>query len=136
MRLANDANCFALSEARDGAGAGARVVFGVILGTGTGGGVVVDGQVLTGCNAIAGEWGHNALPRPHGDEWPGPRCYCGRTGCVELFLSGPGLERDHHERTGSRLDVAAIDRGAEAGDESCAQSLELYADRLARGTAW
>lgn len=135
VRLANDANCFVLSEARDGAGAGAQVVFGVILGTGTGGGVVVGGQVLTGCNAIAGEWGHNALPRPQGNEWPGPRCYCGRTGCVELFLSGPGLERDHLERTGVRLEVSAIDRGAAAGDAGCRQSLELYADRLARGLA-
>jgi fructokinase len=135
VRLANDANCFALSEASDGAGAGAQVVFGVILGTGTGGGVVIDGQVLTGANAIAGEWGHNALPRPRDDEWPGPRCYCGRTGCVELFLSGPGLERDHHERTRVRLDTAAIVRQAEAGDAACQQTLELYADRLARGLA-
>ena len=135
VRLANDANCFALSEAKDGAGAGARVVFGVILGTGTGGGVVVDGQVLTGPNAIAGEWGHNALPRPLGNEWPGPRCYCGRTGCVELFLSGPGLERDHRERTGASLEAAAIGRGAEAGDAACRQTLEVYADRLARGLA-
>ena len=135
VRLANDANCFALSEAKDGAGAGARVVFGVILGTGTGGGVVVDGQVLSGPNAIAGEWGHNALPRPQGNEWPGPRCYCGRTGCVELFLSGPGLERDHRERTGGSLEAAAIGRGAEAGDAACRQTLEVYADRLARGLA-
>ena len=135
VRLANDANCFALSEAKDGAGAGARVVFGVILGTGTGGGVVVDGQVLTGPNAIAGEWGHNALPRPQGNEWPGPRCYCGRTGCVELFLSGPGLERDHRERTGASLEAAAIGRGAEAGDAACRHTLEVYADRLARGLA-
>ena len=135
VRLANDANCFALSEATDGAGKGARVVFGVILGTGTGGGVVVEGRVLTGPNAIAGEWGHNALPRPEGSEWPGPRCYCGRTGCVELFLSGPGLERDHHERTGTSLDAAAIGRGAEAGDAACLQTLEVYADRLARSLA-
>jgi fructokinase len=135
VRLANDANCFVLSEAKDGAGTGARVVFGVILGTGTGGGVVVDGRVLTGANAIAGEWGHNALPRPQENEWPGPRCYCGRTGCVELFLSGPGLERDHLERTGARLDAAAISRQAEAGDSACRRTLELYADRLARGLA-
>ena len=135
VRLANDANCFALSEAKDGAGQGARVVFGVILGTGTGGGVVVDGQVLTGPNAIAGEWGHNALPRPRGNEWPGPRCYCGRTGCVELFLSGPGLERDHRERTGTSLEAAAIVHAAEGGDAACLETLEVYADRLARGLA-
>ena len=135
VRLANDANCFALSEAKDGAGAGARVVFGVILGTGTGGGVVVGGQVLTGPNAIAGEWGHNALPRPRENEWPGPRCYCGRTGCVELFLSGPGLERDHRDRTGTSLEAAAIGRGAEGGDAACQHTLEVYADRLARGLA-
>ena len=91
VRLANDANCFALSEASDGAGAGAHVVFGVILGTGTGGGVVVGGQVLGGVNAIAGEWGHNGLPWPTADEWPGPPCYCGKRGCIETFLSGEGL---------------------------------------------
>jgi fructokinase len=132
VRLANDANCFALSEAVDGAGAGARVVFGVIVGTGTGGGLVVDGQVLTGPNAIAGEWGHNALHRPRGDEWPGPACYCGRTGCVELFLSGPGLARDHLEAAGEPLDPEAIGRRAEAGDAACRQTLERYADRMAR----
>ena len=106
VRFANDANCFALSEAVDGAAAGARVVFGVIVGTGTGGGVVVDRKVLTGPNAIAGEWGHNPLPWPREGEWPGPACYCGKTGCVETFLSGPGpgprLPAGHRARTSPR----------------------------------
>src|SRR5882724_9672281 len=95
VRFANDANCFALSEATDGAAAGADVVFGVIIGTGTGGGIVVNRQVLVGANAIAGEWGHNPLPAPSGDEYPGPPCYCGRRGCIETFLSGPGLVLDY-----------------------------------------
>jgi fructokinase len=94
VRLANDANCFALSEAMDGAAAGARVVFGVILGTGVGGGIVVDGKILVGPNGIAGEWGHNPLPWPKEDEWPGPLCYCGRKGCIESFLSGPAFKKD------------------------------------------
>ena len=94
MRIANDANCFALSEATDGAAAGAEVVFGVILGTGTGGGVAVRGAILAGANAIAGEWGHNPLPWPHPEELPGPPCYCGKSGCIETYLSGPGLARD------------------------------------------
>src|SRR6266478_590756 len=100
VRLENDANCFALSEAVDGAGQGAEVVFGVILGTGVGGGIVVDGRVLTGQNAIAGEWGHNPLPWPKDDERPGPRCFAGHSGCIETFLSGPGIERDHLRATG------------------------------------
>lgn len=99
VRVANDANCFALSEAADGAAAGARVVFGVIIGTGTGAGVVVDGKVLLGPNAIAGEWGHSPLPWPTGDELPGPSCYCGKRGCIETFLAGPALARDHQSRT-------------------------------------
>jgi fructokinase len=135
VRLANDANCFALSEARDGAAAGARVVFGVILGTGTGGGVVVDGRVLVGGNAVAGEWGHNALPWPTPEEWPGPPCYCGRTGCVETFLSGPGLAREHRLRTGEDKDAVAIAAGAAAGQSDCLRTIEVYADRLARGLA-
>jgi len=134
-RLANDANCFALSEAKDGAAAGARVMFGVIVGTGTGGGLVVDGKVLTGRNAIAGEWGHNALPWPRGDEWPGPSCYCGRTGCLEVFLSGPGLARDHRERTGETLEAALIGARALAQDAACLRTLEVHADRFARGLA-
>jgi fructokinase len=129
VRLANDANCFALSEAVDGAGAGAAVVFGVILGTGVGGGIVVDGRVLAGANAISGEWGHNPLP---GAEACRPPCYCGRSGCVETFLSGPGLAADHARATGATLDPAAIAGRAEAGDAACAATLDRYADRLAR----
>jgi fructokinase len=129
VRLANDANCFALSEARDGAGAGARVVFGVILGTGTGGGLVVDGRIWTGPNAIAGEWGHNPLPWPRDGEWPGPACYCGRTGCIETFLSGPGLARDHG---GPAEDIAARAAG---GDPVAEASLARYEERMARALA-
>jgi fructokinase len=135
VRVANDANCFTLSEARDGAGAGARVVFGVIVGTGTGGGLVVDGRGWTGPNAIAGEWGHNPLPWPGDGEWPGPPCYCGRTGCIETFLSGPGLARDHRERTGATLDPAEIARRAAAGDPACEATLSRYEDRMARALA-
>jgi fructokinase len=135
VRIANDANCFALSEATDGAGAGARVVFGVIVGTGTGGGVVVDGRVLTGPNAIAGEWGHNPLPWPEDDERPGPPCYCGRLGCIESFLSGPGLRRDHHARTGEDLEPAEIARRAAAGEAGAAGTLARYVDRMARSLA-
>jgi fructokinase len=108
VRLANDANCFALSEATDGAAREVRVVFGVIVGTGTGGGIVIDRRVLVGPNAVAGEWGHNPLPWPREDEWPGPDCYCGRTGCIETFLSGPGLGRDHIAHGGEQLAPADI----------------------------
>src|SRR5882672_8775193 len=108
VRLENDANCFALSEATDGAGTGARVVFGVILGTGVGGGIVVDGRVLTGPNAIAGEWGHNPLPAPTETDLPMPRCYCGRSGCIEAYLSGPALARDHRQLTGQNLEPQEI----------------------------
>src|SRR6266571_487195 len=132
LRFANDANCFALSEAQDGAGAGARVVFGVIVGTGTGGGVVVDGRILTGPNAIAGEWGHNPLPWPREGEWPGPSCYCGKTACVETFLSGPGLARDHRGATGEERDAAAIGARAVAGDRGAVATLARYEDRMAR----
>jgi fructokinase len=132
VRFANDANCFALSEAVDGAAAGARVVFGVIVGTGTGGGVVVDRKVLTGPNAIAGEWGHNPLPWPREGEWPGPACYCGKTGCVETFLSGPGLARDYREATGEDVAGPEIVARAEAGDAAATASLERYEDRMAR----
>jgi fructokinase len=140
VRLANDANCFALSEAVDGAGAGARVVFGVILGTGTGGGIVVDGQILVGPNAIAGEWGHNPLPWPEAGEWPGPPCYCGRTGCIETFLSGPGLVRDYRAgRNGARddeaLDAAAVEARAAAGERAAHAALDRYTRRLARALA-
>lgn len=132
VRIANDANCFALSEASDGAGAGQEIVFGAILGTGTGGGVVVRGGLLTGRHAIAGEWGHMPLPWPRGHEQPGPPCYCGRTGCVETFLSGPGLARAHGE---PGIDAAEIVRRAEAGDPRSEETLACYEDRLARALA-
>jgi fructokinase len=135
VRLANDANCFALSEATDGAAAGMPIVFGVILGTGVGGGLIVDGRVVTGANAIAGEWGHNPLPWPQRDEIPGPDCYCGRRGCVETFLSGPGLARDHARHTGCTLDAAAIVDAAAAGDAAAGETIARYAERLARGLA-
>jgi fructokinase len=134
-RFANDANCFALSEAVDGAGIGARVVFGAILGTGTGGGIVVEGRVWTGPNAIAGEWGHNPLPWPQEGERPGPACYCGQRACVETFLSGPGLARDHQEVTGETLDAAQIAERAEAGDPTARATLERYEGRMARALA-
>jgi len=135
VRCANDANCFALSEATDGAGAGARVVFGVIVGTGTGGGIVVDGRVLTGPNAIAGEWGHSPLPWPQDDERPGPACYCGLAGCVETFLSGPGLARDYRARTGRELDAVAIAERAGQGEPDALATLARYEDRMARALA-
>ncbi len=135
IRLANDANCFALSEAHDGAGADHEVVFGVIVGTGTGGGVVVRRSVLTGPNAIAGEWGHNPLPWPAAGEWPGPPCYCGRSGCIETFLSGPGLARDYRTATGRELPPEEIVRRAEAGEDAAEASLLRYEDRMARALA-
>ncbi len=135
VRLANDANCFALSEAHSGSAAGAEVVFGVIVGTGTGGGVVVRGRVLTGPNAIAGEWGHNRLPWPQADETPGPPCYCGLRGCIETFLSGPGLSNDHHQATGVRLASADIVARAGAGDAQAEASMERYESRMARALA-
>jgi fructokinase len=135
VRFANDANCFALSEAVDGAGAGARVVFGVIVGTGTGGGVVVERRVLTGPNAIAGEWGHNPLPWPRAGEWPGPPCYCGKTGCVEAFLSGPGMARDHLEATGEALAAPEIAARARRGDAGATATLARYEERMARALA-
>jgi fructokinase len=135
VRLANDANCFALSEASDGAGAGHGVVFGAILGTGCGAGIVVDGRVLTGPNAIAGEWGHSPLPWPQPDELPGPHCYCGKRGCQETFLSGTGLERDFREQTGRALNGAAIVAASEAGDAQAEAALQRYEHRLARGLA-
>ncbi len=135
VRLANDANCFALSEATDGAGAGAGVVFGVIIGTGTGGGVVVDGRVLGGANAIAGEWGHNPLPAPLDDERPGPACYCGRTGCIETFLSGPGVSRDYAASGGGDLNAAEIAARAAAGEPRATATLARYEDRFARAIA-
>lgn len=135
VRIANDANCFALSEATDGAAAGAEVVFGVIIGTGCGGGVVVRGHVLGGPNAIAGEWGHNPLPWPQAKELPGPACYCGKRGCIETWLSGPGLARDVHETSDLRLQPVEILHRAEMGDGVCDAALQRYEDRLARGLA-
>ncbi|MBP1612368.1 MAG: transcriptional regulator [Acidobacteria bacterium] len=139
VALANDADCFALSEATDGAAAGARVVFGVILGTGVGGGIVVDGRLLAGPNAIAGEWGHNPLPWPQDGERPGPPCYCGRAGCIETFLSGPGLARDHARAEGlaegAALPAPEIVARAGAGDAGCRRALERHAERLARALA-
>jgi fructokinase len=135
VRLANDANCFVMSEAVDGAGAGAHTVFGVILGTGVGGGVVVRGQLLGGANAIAGEWGHSPLPLPDPDDQPLPPCYCGRAGCIETYLSGPGLAADHARRHGGRLDAVAIAAGAAAGDPAAEATLRRYEVRLARALA-
>jgi fructokinase len=135
VRMANDANCFALSEATDGAAAAADVVFGVIVGTGTGGGIVVRGHALEGVNAVAGEWGHNPMPWPEPGEWPGPACYCGRTGCIELFLSGPGLARDHRAATGRDWDASVIDEAARGGDDAAEAALGRYEMRMARGLA-
>jgi fructokinase len=135
VRLANDANCFALSEAVDGAAQGARVVFGVILGTGVGGGVVVDGRVLTGVNAIAGEWGHSPLPWPEDEERPGAPCYCGKLGCTETFLNGAGLSRAYETLTGRPETASAIAARAESGEAAARTALARYADRLARALA-
>ncbi len=132
VRIMNDANCFALSEATDGAAAGAQVVFGVILGTGVGGGIVVRGECLAGANLIAGEWGHNALPWVAADELPGPACYCSRTGCIESWLSGPGFASDHARVTGQRWSAPEIVQAVEAGDAGARASLARYHDRLAR----
>ena len=134
LRLANDADCFSLSEASDGAAAGASVVFGVILGTGVGGGIVIDGSLLGGANAIAGEWGHNPLPwpRPEWGEIPGPTCWCGRAGCIETYLSGPGLAADHPDQSLSSRDVVAASEG---GDPVARQTMARYEDRLARALA-
>jgi fructokinase len=135
VRLANDANCFALSEAIDGAAAGQAIVFGVIVGTGTGGAIVADGRVLVGANAIGGEWGHNPMPWPEPEEWPGPPCYCGRTGCIETFLSGPGMSRDHTSRTGEKLEATAIAARAISGDAAADATLSRYERRLAKALA-
>jgi fructokinase len=132
VRLANDATCFALSEASDGAAADARVVFGVIIGTGTGGGVVIDGRVMIGANAIAGEWGHNSLPWPEPDECPGPECYCGRRGCIETFLSGAGLVSAFGDGEMTARDIAAA---AARGDSRAASAIAVYVRRLAKALA-
>jgi fructokinase len=135
VTIANDANCFALSEATDGAARGADVAFAVILGTGVGAGIAVRGRVLEGCNAIAGEWGHNPLPWPGDDERPGPACWCGKSGCIEAWLSGPALERDHRPASAEALPAEAIVTGALAGDSACEATLARYEARLARALA-
>lgn len=132
LRLANDANCLALSEATDGAAAGAGVVFAVILGTGVGGGIAVQGRVLAGANGLAGEWGHNPLPWAEADEHPGPACYCGQRGCIEAWLSGPGIARDHGT---PGQPVEAIAAAAASGDAAAAATLQRHAQRLARALA-
>jgi len=135
VRLANDANCFALSEAIDGTGRGAPVVFGVILGTGVGGGIVAHGHLLVGPNAITGEWGHNPLPLPTQDDQPLPECYCGRRGCIETYLCGPGMARDHIAAGGQAFGAEEIAAHAAAGDATCAATLARYEERLARSLA-
>lgn len=135
LRFANDANCFALSEAVDGAAAGARSVFGVILGTGCGGGLVFGGQLVDGPLSIGGEWGHNPLPWSEASEHPGPRCWCGRHGCMETWVSGTGLEMDHARETGQAIAATAIAAAAASGDRAAQASLDRHASRLARGLA-
>jgi fructokinase len=135
VRCANDANCLAMSEAADGAAVGAAVVFGVIVGTGVGGGIVVNRRVITGANAIAGEWGHNPLPWPEAVELPGPVCYCGRHGCLETWLSGPGLAGDYHRRTGAALRAEEVVEHAAAGEAAATGTLDDWMRRLARGLA-
>lgn len=137
VRLANDADCFALSEATDGAGTGAEIVFGIIIGTGVGGGLVVNKKIVRGPNAISGEWGHNPLPwpKPAENETPGPDCYCGLPGCIETFLSGPGLSKDHAARTGETLTPDKINARAEDGDSKATFTMDRYVDRFARASA-
>ncbi len=135
VRIENDANCFALSEASDGAAEGRPCVFGVILGTGTGGGVVVDGRILRGRNAISGEWGHNPMPWPAPDEWPGGSCYCGLTGCIETLLSGPGLARDYAREAGQATNAVEVVARAQAGEKAAVLCLDRYVNRLARALA-
>ncbi|SFD62636.1 ROK family protein [Methylobacterium sp. 13MFTsu3.1M2] len=135
LRIENDANCLAVSEAIDGAGAGARVVWAVILGTGVGSGIALDGRVLTGRNGIAGEWGHGPLPAPRDDERPGAACYCGRRGCVETWLSGPGLAADHARRHGGNLTAEAVVAEARAGSSAARETLAVHLERLGRAAA-
>ncbi|KQO54681.1 ROK family protein [Methylobacterium sp. Leaf85] len=136
VRAENDANCLAVSEAVDGAGAGARVVWAIILGTGVGSGIAIDGVALSGANRIAGEWGHNPLPAPRDDERPGPSCYCGRQGCIETWLSGPGLAADHARRVGApAVTGEAVIAAARAGDAIASGSITRYRERLARSIA-
>jgi len=135
IRLANDANCLALSEAVDGAAAGARVAFAVILGTGVGGGLVVGGKVVEGANAIAGEWGHNPLPWPEASEWPGEPCYCGQSGCLETWLSGPALARDYHRAGGDECPGEEVVARAGRGEARAAEAVSRWEGRLARALA-
>jgi fructokinase len=146
VRISNDANCFAISEATDGAAAGAHVVFGVIVGTGVGGGIVIDGQIVQGANGIAGEWGHNPLPWPDAGESSalapsersesrGPQCYCGKRGCIETFLSGPGLSADHEQMSRVKLEAPQIVEAAERGDAAAEETLRRYERRMARALA-
>lgn len=135
IRIENDANCFALSEATDGAAAGAAVVFGVIVGTGTGAGIVTHGKVLTGANAIGGEWGHNPLPWPQADELPGKACYCGKHGCIETWLSGTGFEKEYQQLSGVPHKAAEVVTLAEQGDELAEQALQAYEERMAKSLA-
>jgi len=135
VRIANDANCFALSEAIDGAGKTASIVFGAILGTGCGGGVVINQQLIVGSNAISGEWGHNPLPWASASELASGPCYCGKTGCIELFLSGTGIERDHYQTWGEKKKSKDIFSLAKEGDAHCSQTINVYKDRLARSLA-
>jgi fructokinase len=135
VRIANDANCFAVSEATDGAAAGKQVVFGVILGTGCGGGVAIGGRVHEGPNGVAGEWGHNPLPWPRPEEYPGPECYCGKRGCMEMWVSGTGIALDYRTVTGKTLTTQEIVSQFEAGDREASAAMERFEDRLARGLA-
>ena len=135
VRLANDADCFALSEATDGAAAGQQIVFGAILGTGAGSGLVINTQLVRGPNAITGEWGHNPLPWPRAEELPGPTCYCGLKGCNETFISGTGLARDFAQATGENIPATEVVARSEAGDTAATAALDRYIDRLARATA-
>jgi fructokinase len=135
VRIANDANCLAMSEAADGAAVGAEIVFAVIAGTGTGAGIAIRGQVLAGANGIAGEWGHNALPWPEAEECQGPACYCGKRSCIETYLSGPGMTADHERHTSRRETPSDIVRAAERGDPAAVATMERYQHRMARALA-
>jgi fructokinase len=132
VRIANDANCFAVSEATDGAAAGKHIVFGVILGTGCGGGVAVDARVHEGPNGVGGEWGHNPLPWPRPEEYPGPACYCGKRGCMEMWVSGTGIALDYRTATGKEKTTQEIVAEFEAGDPEARAAIERFEDRLAR----
>lgn len=135
VRLANDANCLALSEYIDGSGEQYNSLFGVILGTGVGGGLVIDGKIFPGANLISGEWGHNPLPWPDLNELPGPECYCGLSGCIETFLSGPGLENTFYKITGETVSANIISEKIQNNDQDAIKAIELYENRLARGLA-